>query len=288
MKTPSLSEKYKDLRKLLNQYRKGLSLTQSELAERLKRPQSFVSKYENGERRLDVIELLEICAALQIDPQTIISELINESKHMSILDEWEISAVILTKLLGENPSLRCMLLGYVAKYKLKELIASFPNTSFVTKLDDRNRKKKGDLSIIYRGRKFDVESKSLQTGMIKFDEENNKWIGKSQVDASDRRIVTLPSGEELNTTLLLHGEFDILAVNCYAFENKWKFVFARNKDLPNSTYKRYSEEARKHLIASLVVISIPPTPPFYSDLKELLDEMVANGEGSDPHVLDTC
>lgn len=48
--------------------RKLAGLTQVELADRLKRPQSFVSKYERGERRLDVIEFCEVCRALEIDP----------------------------------------------------------------------------------------------------------------------------------------------------------------------------------------------------------------------------
>jgi len=42
------------------------ALTQSEVAERLNLPQSFVSKYESGERRLDLIELRHICKALGI------------------------------------------------------------------------------------------------------------------------------------------------------------------------------------------------------------------------------
>lgn len=200
---------------------------------------------------------------------------------MSILDDWEISAEILTELLGENPSLRGMLLGYVAEYKLKEMVASLSGVSFATKFDDHDRKKKGDLRLVYRGMAFDIEAKSLQTSMVKFDKENNKWIGKCNVDASDRRIVALPNGEKLNTTLLLRGEFDILAVNCYAFENKWKFVFAKNSDLPSSTYKKYSEEARKNLIASLIPVSVPPSLPFYDDLAELLERMVAKSEGSD-------
>ena len=50
------------------QARKSAGFTQSDLAGRLRRPQSFVSKYERGERRLDVIEFCEVCRALSIDP----------------------------------------------------------------------------------------------------------------------------------------------------------------------------------------------------------------------------
>jgi len=201
---------------------------------------------------------------------------------MTILEEWDITVEQLTNLLNENPSLKGMLLGYTAELKLKEIITLLPEVSFITKFDDHNRKKKGDLYIVYHGKAFNIESKSLQSSMIKYDSENDLWQGKAQVDASDRRTVQLPSGQELETTLLLYGEFDVLAVNCYAFENKWQFVFARNSDLPHSSYKKYSEEARKSLIASLIPVSLPPEPPFYLDLQILLNEMLEEGLGSDP------
>ena len=51
-------------------------MTQMDLAQRLQRPQSFVSKYELAERRLDVVELLEVCAALGADPHQIIEDLL--------------------------------------------------------------------------------------------------------------------------------------------------------------------------------------------------------------------
>lgn len=201
---------------------------------------------------------------------------------MTILDEWGITPEQLTILLDENPSLRGMLFGYVAEVKLKEKIAAFPEVSFTTKFDDHNRKKKGDLYIIYRDRAFDLESKSLQTSSIRYDEENFCWSGKAQVDASDRRVIILPDGSELNTTLLLRGEFDILAINCYAFNKEWNFAFARNQDLPRSTYRRYTQVQKENLIASLITVTWPPRPPFYSDIRALLDEMTAGGEGSDP------
>lgn len=54
------------LLRLLREARVAAGLHQAELAAKLHRPQSFVSKYERGERRLDLLELREVCAALNI------------------------------------------------------------------------------------------------------------------------------------------------------------------------------------------------------------------------------
>ena len=61
------SPDYDRFRSLLVDARKKRNLTQVELARRLDRPQSYVSKYERGERRLDVVEFLQIARALNID-----------------------------------------------------------------------------------------------------------------------------------------------------------------------------------------------------------------------------
>ena len=76
----SVSPKYEIFRSLLTQHRRSQSVTQTQLARLLGRPQSFVSKYENGERRLDVIEFLEITEALNIDPCELIKKLQEEIK----------------------------------------------------------------------------------------------------------------------------------------------------------------------------------------------------------------
>lgn len=143
----------------------------------------------------------------------------------------------------------------------------------VSKDDDHDRKKKGDRTFVYKSKRFTVEVKSLQTAMCKKNEDGT-FFGKAQVDGSDRRVVKFPDGSELNTTLLLKGEFDILAVNCFAFGEGWKFVFAKNADLPSSTFKKYSEEQRKQLIASLITVTWPPQPPFFEDPFPLLDELL--------------
>ena len=70
--------KYNRFRELLIEARKEINLTQVELSVKLSRPQSYVSKYERGERRLDLIEFLEIAEALEIDPLAFIEKLLEE------------------------------------------------------------------------------------------------------------------------------------------------------------------------------------------------------------------
>ena len=50
-------------------------MRQMDLADRLGQPQSYVSKYESGERRLDLLELRQICNALGISLEIFIRRL---------------------------------------------------------------------------------------------------------------------------------------------------------------------------------------------------------------------
>ncbi|MEA2880565.1 MAG: hypothetical protein QOF14_5761 [Hyphomicrobiales bacterium] len=70
------SDEQQLLRELLIRAREEAELTQQKLAERLKKHQSFVAKYEGGERRLDVIELIRICRAIGADPRPIFRALL--------------------------------------------------------------------------------------------------------------------------------------------------------------------------------------------------------------------
>lgn len=74
------SSQYKQLCALLVARRKELGLSQYALAERLKRPQSFVAKVEGSERRLDVVEFLDIARALDVDPCDIIQAIESHSQ----------------------------------------------------------------------------------------------------------------------------------------------------------------------------------------------------------------
>lgn len=69
------SKRYEQFLKLLIEARKEADLTQVQVASRLGRPQSFVSKYENGERRLDIVEFLDVAEAIDLDAIKLIRRL---------------------------------------------------------------------------------------------------------------------------------------------------------------------------------------------------------------------
>ena len=71
----------------LRQARLNAGLTQGVLAYRLKRNQSFVSKLERGERRVDVVELRAVCQALDTPFQTFIADLDEAIKRAEATSE---------------------------------------------------------------------------------------------------------------------------------------------------------------------------------------------------------
>lgn len=54
--------------------RQRAGLTQQALAAQLSKPQSFIAKYENGERRIDVVEFIAICRAIPADTASILAK----------------------------------------------------------------------------------------------------------------------------------------------------------------------------------------------------------------------
>lgn len=67
------SDAYGSLLDALVEARKAAGLRQVDLANRLRKTQSFVSKMENGERRLDVIEFMLVTKAIGIDPLALLA-----------------------------------------------------------------------------------------------------------------------------------------------------------------------------------------------------------------------
>jgi transcriptional regulator with XRE-family HTH domain len=62
---------------ILVESRKQAGLTQRDLAARLRRPHSFVGRIEAGERRIDVIEFIEIARVMGLDPKQLFGKLLD-------------------------------------------------------------------------------------------------------------------------------------------------------------------------------------------------------------------
>jgi len=71
------SAEYARLIELLVAARQKAGIRQHALAQKLGRPQSFVAKYEGGERRIDVVEFIAIAQALGVDPVKLFREFLS-------------------------------------------------------------------------------------------------------------------------------------------------------------------------------------------------------------------
>ncbi len=79
------SPEYQRLLKWLRAVRREKGLTMREVGARLGLPHSWVGKIEIGERRLDVVEYLRLCQALQADPHEGLNRLLNETGKIAEL-----------------------------------------------------------------------------------------------------------------------------------------------------------------------------------------------------------
>ena len=209
---------------------------------------------------------------------------------MGFLEDWDLSYDEINELLTDNPSLRSFVMGYAAEVKCRTMyFADHPEVSNIYKPDDHDRTEKGDLIVTYRGERFAVEVKSIQTASMKPKIRSGLVEPHYQCDASDARVVKFEDGTSVVTTALLVGEFDVLAVNIHIFEGKWEFAFAKNADLPTmegatrGAAKNYSEFQQKNLIKTAISIDLDPRQPYERDPFKLFDEIIAErAQGTAP------
>ncbi|MBM3069872.1 helix-turn-helix transcriptional regulator [Lelliottia sp. RWM.1] len=67
------SDEYQRVINALKKSRKEKGITQAQLAEALGKPQSFIAKVENGERRLDVVEFVYLARLVGLEPEKILA-----------------------------------------------------------------------------------------------------------------------------------------------------------------------------------------------------------------------
>jgi transcriptional regulator with XRE-family HTH domain len=63
------------LLKLLREARLSANLRQLDVANSLGKPQSYIAKIESGERKIDFIEVLDICKQIKLDPKNLVDRL---------------------------------------------------------------------------------------------------------------------------------------------------------------------------------------------------------------------
>lgn len=83
MPSSIFTQRHQEFIAFLASVRKAADITQVELAERLGKPQSFVSKVERGERRLDVIEFCHVAEALGRDPAELLQIFMGTERRSS-------------------------------------------------------------------------------------------------------------------------------------------------------------------------------------------------------------
>lgn len=196
---------------------------------------------------------------------------------MGLLEQWGVTLDELNQMLASRPSLRGILLGFVAEYKLARMWFNDSRIRNLEIYENHDRRRSGDVGFLYKGVPISVQVKSLQTNSLRKTEGG--YLGTFQCDASDRRPVTLPNGQVVETTCLVVGGFDLLAVNLFEFGQKWRFAFARNSDLPRTKSSKYTAEQRRHLLATSIRITWPLQAPFYDEPFQVLDAIVAAKQG---------
>lgn len=75
---------HKAVGEVLAEFRKRAGLRQEDVAARLGKPQSFVSSYEGGQRRIDVLELMRIAASLGADPCEVFAAVVGRHSKLGI------------------------------------------------------------------------------------------------------------------------------------------------------------------------------------------------------------
>lgn len=73
---------YKAVGDALAEARANAGVKQVDLARRLRKPQSFISSYESGQRRVDVLELVRICEELGADPRRVFADIFSRQQKL--------------------------------------------------------------------------------------------------------------------------------------------------------------------------------------------------------------
>ena len=167
----------------------------------------------------------------------------------------------LVAVMTEVPSVRGMVYGNVAEVEFAKWLVKQGVPMEDQTRDDDHARTKSDRTILFEGRRYTIQLKSLQTNSVK-EQSPGHFAAHLQCDASDRRTVTLSTGSEVQTTCYVAGEFDVLCVALHPFLREWEFAFQLNSSLPRSSRrtkltKHLTDEELGELLKTLVPFEWP-------------------------------
>ena len=181
--------------------------------------------------------------------------------HVDKLME-SITPETLSNMLKENPNLRGMFQGYISEVELKKQLLATPGVTNVVKIQDQDPEK-GDLKVTYLGEEITIEVKSISTDSVKWDHLNDIWCGTVTLKSTDIREITIEGKGKLRCTHLERGQFDILAISCFAVYNEWEFHFMESDYLPSS-------KLSTDYLKTSFVVNPETTPCLVPTLPEIL------------------
>ncbi len=206
------------------------------------------------------------------DPEAIAAR----DRVMSIIDA--VPPEDLVASIKRAPSLRGMILGYIAEEMFEKHIPAFYSgilPDHIHRHNDHDRKfNKSDRTIISNGRLYRIQLKSIQTNSIVRSLTTGLLQADVQNDASDARLVMLENGSRYVTTCYARGDYDILAVPLFPFTGEWNYAYKRNVDCRSTTSKKYAEGDRPYLLSTLERITWPLSSDWHVGLAELLDDQI--------------
>lgn len=183
-------------------------------------------------------------------------------QNVSILSGFTMEDI--QEMIDENSSLRGYLQGYLAERALKAQIQQIPGVESVTKIPDRDQEK-GDFKVIYKGVPMSIEAKSVMSDSVREDVLTQTWQGAVLVKNTDKREVEVEGIGTITTTKLERGQFDILAICCFAVSGQWDFLFLENRFIP-------AADESHNLLKTRFTVNPGTTPGVTDNLVKLLEK----------------
>jgi hypothetical protein len=181
----------------------------------------------------------------------------------------------LVSAIKRAPSLRGMILGYIAEEMFQHHVLGDAIFSDVNKHDDHDRTaNKADRDFLYQGHRISVQLKSVQTNTIAWRTDLNAMFANVQNDGSDKRDVHLPNGEVVSTTNYKIGDYDILAVPLFPFTGTWDFAYMLNSECRKTTSPKYTAIQQSFLLSTMEEITYPLTGPWSTDLPATIERLI--------------